>query len=658
MQPSTGVVESAPTVVIRSLAGNSALITQNEWISSKDLTDEARLFIQFLHSQMRSTPKKQNVKKMMNEFSRSKVRPSRFARKDADFEKAKPTRKSGHKVNSSEARHQPAMAEVAELLRNAISPKYWEDINHLFEDTAYLKMEDTGGQPEFMDMLPALTIGPALYLLFCKLTDDLKSHYTVSYLSPSGESTITEKSAYTVEELFLSALASISCFKSYTISDAPSKKAAPSSLAYVVGTHKDKVTEVQLDEFDKKLQESIRPTDFFKEGLVKFSSENRMVLPIDNMNGGDSEIEKVQKFLEKGLKQHFKKIRIPAAWFVLSLCLRKREERIASLQSVIMLAKELGIPRKEVTSALQFLHHHAGLLMYFPELEELRDTVICDTQIVYDSTTNLIVNSFKFGRVDMAASEQFRETGQFSLQDIKKATEDISGDYIPLQKLVKLLEHLSIIAPITQVNPTPSQPTSLQSPNVTYFMPCVLQNLTHEDLDKWWARACDPLSPAPLFIRYKGGYSPIGVFPAMVASFVGQGSVRMIYDGIKKNRVQFRFGSDYDTVTLISHPKYYAVHISRTSYAEMPTHEACIRVRGLVESTLKNVSSHMNYSFNMEYQLAFECPTHPGRDHLCIVESRDGPRSMLCLYNAKDLQPKEMFSQHLIWFNQVSGSNT
>lgn len=251
----------------------------------------------------------------------------------------------------------------------------------------------------------------------------------------------------------------------------------------------------------------------------------------------------------------------------------------------------------------------------------------------------------------MVAAEQFRETGQFSLQDIKKATEDVLGDYIPLQKLVKLLEHLIIIAPITL---EPSQATSLRTSKVTYFMPCVLQNLTHEDLDKWWASAYDPLSPAPLFIRYKGGYSPIGVFSAMVASFVGQESVCMIYDGIKKNRVQFQFGSDYDTVTLVSHPKYYAIHISRTSYAEMPTHKACSHVRVLVESTLKTTSSHMNYSFNVEYHLAFECPTHPGRDHLCIVESREGtPCSMLCLSNTKDLQPKEMLSQHLIWFKEV-----
>ena len=103
---------------------------------------------------------------------------------------------------------------------------------------------------------------------------------------------------------------------------------------------------------------------------------------------------------------------------MLSLCLRKREERTASLQSVLQLAGELGIPEGETKVALWFLHHYAGVLMYFPMLEELKDTVICDTQIVYDSATNLIVNTFKFGRVSKASTERFRERGQFSLEDI------------------------------------------------------------------------------------------------------------------------------------------------------------------------------------------------------------------------------------------------
>ncbi len=39
-------------------------------------------------------------------------------------------------------------------------PKFAEDVKHSFR--AFLRMEDTGGQPELMDMLPVLTIGPGL----------------------------------------------------------------------------------------------------------------------------------------------------------------------------------------------------------------------------------------------------------------------------------------------------------------------------------------------------------------------------------------------------------------------------------------------------------------------------------------------------------------
>ena len=58
------------------------------------------------------------------------------------------------------------------------------------------------------------------------------------------------------------------------------------SVAYIIGTHKDKVSEEEIDKFDQKLQRTIRSTNFFRDDLVQFSSEGRMVLPIDNMKGG------------------------------------------------------------------------------------------------------------------------------------------------------------------------------------------------------------------------------------------------------------------------------------------------------------------------------------------------------------------------------------
>ena len=145
----------------------------------------------------------------------------------------------------------------------------------------------------------------------------------------------------------------------------------------------------------------------------------------------------------------------------------------------------------------------------------------------------------------------------------------------------------------------------------------------------------------------------------MIANLVGNKALQLIVDGIKKNRVQFTMLSgDHDTFTLISQPKYYAVHITREPEAETPTHEVCSAVRGIVESTLKAVTSRMNYSFCAEYQLSFECPSHPGRDHLCTV-GRDevSPRFMLCQKERDHPHPLKMRSQHLAWFGKVSNDS-
>ena len=648
-QPSTGIVESG--VVIRNISCNTALITSSHWSICKSLTEEADLTLHLIRDNLpTSTNKGLNSHAKTNTASTNKKRgfPDSHAEANTAFTKngnegspaefetaASPILSLSESLietsNSPKVESEMSFntisdtkSEVAEFFRKAVSPK---DLKHQFKDTALLKIEDAGGQPELMDMLAALTIGSALYLLFCKLMNDLHSNYTVSYVSSSGDSTTPVQSTYTMEETLLTALASVSCFSSYSTTSLMGSEESTSargdellascnkSVAYILGTYKDKVSEQEIAEFDKKLQNSIRSTDFFRKNLVQFSSQDRMVLPIDNMHGGEDEIKKVRQFLEEGMKKHFKKLSIPAPWLILSLYLREREERTASLQSVLQLAGELGIDEREVKLALWFLHHYAGVLMYFPKLKELKDTVICDTQVVYDSTTNLIVKTFKFESVGKAASERFRETGQFSLEDIREATTQVSGDYIPLLKLVKLLEHLNIIAPIT-----PSL-TSSTSSEVSYFMPCVLQNVTHEELDKWWESNSSPHSPDPLFIHYDCGFSLIGVFPAMIANLAGNESLQLVVNGIKKNRVQFRMmGGDYDTFTLISHPKYYAVHITREQNAETPTHEVCNTVREIVEFTLKVVTSKMNYSFCAEYHLSFECPSHPGRDHLCIVE--------------------------------------
>ena len=133
-------------------------------------------------------------------------------------------------------------------------------------------MEETGGQPELMDMVPALTIGPGLYLLFFSYEMKMKGKVKFFYQSASCKSTLPEQSTFTLEEMLLSVLSSISCSSAFanlksaeetSSSDMHRILESSKSVAHIVGTHKAKVSEDYIESFDKELQRIIRDTNFF-----------------------------------------------------------------------------------------------------------------------------------------------------------------------------------------------------------------------------------------------------------------------------------------------------------------------------------------------------------------------------------------------------------
>ena len=270
-------------------------------------------------------------------------------------------------------------------------------------------------------------------------------------------------------------------------------------------------------------------------------------------------------------------------------------------------------------------------------------------QVVYDSASNLIRNTFTFEKVGPSVSERFREKAQFSLKDVKEAMAGHTDDLIPLTKLVKLLEYRNVL---TVVPPTQSLKGATPSTaEPTYFMPCVLRSARADDLCIRTSKS----NPAPLMLRFDCGYVPVGVFPAMITNLVSQQREdwRMIEGGLRKNRIQFYVGGDYDTVTLLSHPRYFEVAISRSQDFETSTQSLCAHVRSVVQSTLNTVTSCMNYHFSMGYKFAFECPTHPGREHLCVL-ARENAQKMECLQNVKEVQPILLEDHHKVWFGGKS----
>ena len=86
---------------------------------------------------------------------------------------------------------------------------------------------------------------------------------------------------------------------------------------------------------------------------------------MDNMGGGAEEVSELCKLLERAMEKHFKKLKIPAIWLLFSLCLHMRDVRTASIEYCLELSSLFNMSSYKTKEALWFLHHHAGVMMYF-----------------------------------------------------------------------------------------------------------------------------------------------------------------------------------------------------------------------------------------------------------------------------------------------------
>ena len=670
-QPSTGAVE-ARNVIVRGVTNNTAIVTQSTWSAIKSLQDEAQIlfhnFVGTIDNKTNSSPvasKSDSVNihgqttKSLGESTSSQPTNPRLAHADRIVQQLTSAVSSSEAYTDAQvASFQKDTPEVIAMFKEVMGSQCWNDVKQLFK--AYLRVEDTGGQPELMDMLPALTIGPGLYLLFINLQNDLDDHYKLTYCSSSGASTPQVESNFSVKEMLLSSLSSISCSNASSTMSSLNKEAtiipnvsdilkSSKSVAFIVGTHKDKVSKERITKMNQELQQVIESTEF--SDFVEYFSEDELIVTMDNMNGGTEEVRKIQTLLEKGMNRHFKELKVPAVWLLFSLILRKKSTRTATLTDCMHLSEALRMSSYETEVALWFLHHHAGVIMYFPNIPELKDLVILDNQVVYDSVTILILRAMSFEEVGHKDSQYFKKTGKFVPSHIKSVTCQDSKDFIPLHKLVALLEFLHIIAQIS-VHPYSSS-LHMSNEDVTYIMPCVLNNASREELG---SISKERRVVCPIMIYFKCGFVPIGIFPAMIACLTNNKSFTLIEEKILKNVVQFRYGPHRTLLTLLCHSTYYEVIISEFVTSAIEPHKECAAIRKEIELAFEVIRNRVNYGSFMEYQFAFHCPLHSenGRNHLCVVNRTEiTPVLMDCLDNPRNPTPLELSDQHKLWFGQV-----
>ena len=183
---------------------------------------------------------------------------------------------------------------------------------------------------------------------------------------------------------------------------------------------------------------------------------------------------------------------------------------IVSLAQCEAIATRLSMPTS-VQEALWFFHHKIGSVMYYPEILLMRDTVICDPQVIFDSISTLIIDRFDYGNRKLTTCEvdKFYQNGQFTMAQIENKTKHHQSTHLSLHQLIETLKHLNVLAEIKNVQES-SEATSSPSPR-KFIMPAVLKQASEEELST--PPFADLVSLAcPLMIHFEGGLCHLGSF--------------------------------------------------------------------------------------------------------------------------------------------------
>ena len=548
-----------------------------------------------------------------------------------------------------------------------------------------LNIADIGGQPAFLEMLPSLTIGPALYLVFMKLLQGLTTRYPVAFKCKDGRgSKLCKNYTYTSEEVIFTALSSVASFgnsdeevEQYVTNSGDNKQT--SSLALLVGTFRDEIeNEKKLDYIDHQLKERLEVTDFFNDGLI-FS---KSFLRVNNYSADKTEIENQRKLLEEILEKKFRKYQIPMRWLTLSIHLkllsRTEGRHEVSFEDCVKLGYRLGMKREMVKVALQFLHKYIGLVMYFPKNTHLKNIVICDPQVVFSSISEIIFDIYDPRKMYIieAQHDHFVRTGCFSPQDIKvKDEEQYAKNLLSVDTLVNLLLHLNIIAevPLNVIPQTDSQSMEAAKKKKYYFFPAVLQTAELSILGRVQLSDEDGF-PEPLCIRFQTGYLPLGFVCALSANLIAQSDKLNLIPFVEgdqqityKNKMKFRFHGKFDII-MVSGPKYCEFRVNRWSgTTEYWDEECCPRIKTIICEAADRVMKSFKHGSlykplkDLTYELAFRCPMHQdaeiGHEPLAKfvysdLSAGDCPKEIQCV-NPSCVTSSDLSPQMQMWFGEV-----
>ena len=612
----------------------------NEWNEVSTLQEEIAIYLKSVHSQCIpiniSSSSEVSVSVTVASMGVSPSKPSH----------AHPT-PANYKVNVlDEDLASNANSQLDDAVLDAIMGKIknkevdMEQVQGLLDKSLTIFYTDTGGQPEFHEVMPALAAGPMVFLLAFNLYEPLQKIYNVRYVSSKNVYEPYESSC-TVKEVLMQCLSSIVSYNEaqsrqciqYHSAGKCVKLSQPPIKILVIGTHSDLVTEEHIAEINKSFEEAVADTVVEHRDMIEYFDRETLIIPVNNYDPADG--GKIREVFDRAVKRKIEgdspyKVELPVHWLGLELYLRQREGSIISYKNCLKVGKKLGIQEEEFASCLWYLHHRMGTIRYYSDLEELQDTIITEPNVLYVAVTEFITSTFTLKNVGKLNEKNFHKLGLFKAKTVEHIFNEHKDSLkISFKQFIALLEYLNILGPA-------------HDENFDYFFPCAL---AHAPLFETEQKINVQDS---LLASFSNGFVPKGVVSGVLAILCKNGWI------IKQERrkpLLFRnqatFAVNGFCITMTARAKYLEFIIESQNASDVSDifYSTQITLKKAIEDALKRLG------YGSDFIFGFYCSINCGElePHFARLMNDDFTKAECQVTKQKfELEKKQK-----LWFSSI-----
>ena len=388
----------------------------------------------------------------------------------------------------------------------------------------YLNFWDCGGQPPFLEILPAFLTSRTLFLLIFNAEKDLNTNWQ-SVVHIEGRRIDQEEVKVTTLDYMLNWMSNI---HSHLMTYSEDGGVCEYPRMYCIGTHGDCLTEEKKSEVKSELKEHLKGKAY--SNLVED------IAIVDNTSSGKGGAEDPSLGLLRKAVIDFTKnkliLKTPLSWVLFRQVLQvlSKEYNVISLDKACTVGDASKISEEDVPHVLTF-YHSLGVLLFYPQLDGLKDKIIINPKYFVNALGKVLPLSFNDGGRYSGEWKLFHEFGilvQPLYVEVWKEFKDLKPEFF-----IEVLVHFRLAIEVkTNKYPPPSK---------QYFMPFVLSSASNDDVTSMTSSTAS-FQAAPLHITFSSGYVPPGFFTRFVAVVANSRKIELYLDkGVYRNCVTFRY---------------------------------------------------------------------------------------------------------------------